>query len=65
MNIDTALILLWVSAATFFTIVLLGAIFSISAAFLNCRKRTVTDTKIHKIDTISLSLDIEKSVPES
>lgn len=64
MNIDTALILVWISAAIFFTIVLLGAIFSISSAFLSCRKRTITDTTIHKVDTTSISLDVDKINPE-
>ena len=65
MNLESALVLVWISAGVFFTLIVFVAIISISSAFLSCRKRTRTNTVIQRVESSSIKLDLEKLDPET
>lgn len=61
MNLDNAIALVWVSAITFFTILIIGTLALVSSAVLHFRSKTAVKTEIQKQTSIIIDLD---KIPE-
>ena len=61
MNLENAIALIWVSAITFFTIIIIGTIAIVSSAVIHFRRKTAVKTETQEETSINIDLD---KVPE-
>ena len=57
MNLENAITLVWVSAITFFAIIIIGTLAIVSSAVVHYRRKTAVKTEAIKETSFSIDLD--------
>ena len=65
MNLENAIALIWVSAITFFALIIIGTIAVVSSAVVHFRTKSAVKKEIQKETSINIGLDkIQDLTPE-
>ena len=62
MDLTSAAVLLWISAAVFFTVIVLGSITLLTSLFFKCKRKTRKTTHIDLEEVVSIEASAGKTV---